>query len=865
MSRFLNAGARFLGQPRFLGRGRPLATPIKDTYPPEDYEGAMAYGVDGVIYYSNGTEWQPPIEEPPIARPNILQPTSEVERAQLRLSPFFSRSGLTQTGMFVQVATDVEFSNILFERNISSTTTNLHQIDQGDGLSSEQTFFWRGKYFGTEGQESRFSRIEPQVYPPLIAKPLAVTPANSLTETLEVSSFGSAFGYQNVETQWEFYDNSDAAGAPVHTQVSTSETSLDTPDIADAGAFWFRTRHVGIFPATGTYAQSDWSAPRRYVQPPLATLVTIDTSLIAGETFSVYLQNAQSVTVDWGDGTVEADITGNGPHEHTYSSEGIYEITVRGEARKIRFGNSPYAGAITRCDAIGFNQGITDFYDMFLNCGNLVFVPSVIPSGVTDFGRCFQGATILNVDLSLWDMSSATSLLWMFRHASSFIQDLGAWDVSKVTNFRGVFDGAAAFDNGGSPSINAWDTSSATSMSNMFFGASSFDQPIGGWDTSAVTNMASMFFGASSFDRDIGSWNVAAVTTFGNMFYNATVFNNGGSSSIANWNTTSATSMNGMFRGAYLFNQPIGLWDVSNVITFNSMFRNANAFNQNLGPWDITGIQGNGLIAMFYAANSFNNGDNPGIGGWDVSFAADFSSMFYHAPSFNQPLGAWDVSGATQIQSMFRNADSFNQDLGAWDVSNVTDFGLMFRDSGFNNGGSPSIGNWVVTSAINTGHMFYGSPFNQPIGGWNVSGVTSMSYMFALSDFNQDITGWDVSAVTDFSLMFYACPFNQPIGAWVTSSAEDITGMFQNNNTFDQDVSGFDVSSVTNATNFIVNGALSTANYDALLIGWEGQLVQNDVSFHGGNSTYTASGAAATARANLVADHNWTITDGGTA
>jgi len=65
--------------------------------------------------------------------------------------------------------------------------------------------------------------------------------------------------------------------------------------------------------------------------------------------------------------------------------------------------------------------------------------------------------------------------------------------------------------------------------------------------------------------------------------------------------------------------------------------------------------------------------------------------------------------------------------------------------------------------------------------------------------------------------------------------------------------------------NFMRDITISTANYDALLIGWEGQSVVDGLSPHFGGSEYTSGGAAATARAALIADHGWTITDGGTA
>ena len=81
----------------------------------------------------------------------------------------------------------------------------------------------------------------------------------------------------------------------------------------------------------------------------------------------------------------------------------------------------------------------------------------------------------------------------------------------------------------------------------------------------------------------------------------------------------------------------------------------------------------------------------------------------------------------------------------------------------------------------------------------------------------------------------------------------------------DADFSGWDITSLINANNMFLNGSLTTAIYDALLIGWAAQNVNSNVPFHAGITTYTAGGEAEAARDTLTDTYNWTITDSGPA
>lgn len=156
--------------------------------------------------------------------------------------------------------------------------------------------------------------------------------------------------------------------------------------------------------------------------------------------------------------------------------------------------------------------------------------------------------------------------------------------------------------------------------------------------------------------------------------------------------------------------------------------------------------------------------------------------------------------------------------------------------------------------------------FNGAIDSWDVSTSTNFNGTFrGATSFNQPLNSWDVSSSTNFPNMFLgATAFDQPLDSWVTSSVTNMTNMFSGATSFDQDVGSWNVTSLTTANTMFNGVTLSTANYDSLLTGWEAQAVQNNVTFGGGNSQYSV-GAPTTARAALVSDHTWTITDGGQA
>ncbi|MDT0295234.1 BspA family leucine-rich repeat surface protein [Mesonia ostreae] len=392
--------------------------------------------------------------------------------------------------------------------------------------------------------------------------------------------------------------------------------------------------------------------------------------------------NGYNYTIDFGDGTIESNITGD--ISHTYTELGIYTVSISGDFPRIYFNGSEEANKIKSIEQWGHIEW-QSMNSAFFGCENLTINANDAP-----------------------DLTQVTDLSHMFKLAKAFNQSINHWDVSNVND-----------------------------MNNMFRGAYNFNKPLNNWDVSNVTNMGSMFTGANDFNQPLNSWDVSNVTVMGFMFWGAYNFNN----PLSNWNVSNVTNMNSMFRDAESFNQPLSSWDVSNVTDMGNMFsckysNTDSTFNQPLDSWDVSNVTK--MNHMFFFAETFNQPLN----NWDVSNVTEMAEMFSVAASFNQPLDNWDVSNVIRMMSMFESADTFNQPLNNWDVSSVNNMTDMFR---FNDAFNQPLSNWDVSNVTYMTGMFgYTELFNQPLDNWDVSNVYNMEGIFSHAvSFNQDLSNWN--------------------------------------------------------------------------------------------------------------------------
>ncbi|MEO2050562.1 MAG: BspA family leucine-rich repeat surface protein [Allomuricauda sp.] len=232
----------------------------------------------------------------------------------------------------------------------------------------------------------------------------------------------------------------------------------------------------------------------------------------------------------------------------------------------------------------------------------------------------------------------------------------------------------------------------------------------------------------------------------------------------------------------------------------------------------------------------FNATDVP-----DLSNVSDMSYMFYANDTFNGDIGNWDVSNVTNMSHMFKNTKAFNQDLNDWDVSNVSNMHSMFDSATAFNG---DISDWIVSNVADMGSMFYDA-----------------------TAFNGDISGWDTSSLMLAGWMFKnASSFNQDLSAWNVEKVYDMDQMFKNASAFDQSLANWDIGAVGDMTGMLDDCGMSTANYNATLIGWidpnNNFVPMNDVTL--GAFFLTSCGPDAfTAKLILQQTYNWTITGDG--
>jgi len=368
-------------------------------------------------------------------------------------------------------------------------------------------------------------------------------------------------------------------------------------------------------------------------------------------------------------------------------------------------------------------------------------------------------------------------------------------------------------------------------------------------------------------------------------------------SDLSSWNVGSATNISFMLRNCPLFNSDLSSWQVQNVTGASNFLENTSFSDANydllLIAWNALTLQPNVLFGVGTAkycdgaAARQNMIDSDGwtiTDGGSACFESTWTTDNTGTSNDDQITIPTDAAGTYNATVDWGDGNvetgftTFNDvrwthtytSIGTFTVKITGQFeGFTFADGG-DRAKLIDILQWGSDFRLGNATEYFRGCVNMLITATdilNLSGTTDMKGAFRNCNILTSIpsiTSWDWSAVVKIESLFRnSNVYNQNLNSIDVSSVTDADSAFRNAPLFDQPFDNWVVTSLTSATTMFLDTTLSTTNYDALLISWEGQAVQSSVPFHGGNSQFSA-GAAATARAALIATPNfWTITDGG--
>jgi surface protein len=162
---------------------------------------------------------------------------------------------------------------------------------------------------------------------------------------------------------------------------------------------------------------------------------------------------------------------------------------------------------------------VTSLFELFRGCSNLTKVDTTgwDTSNVTNMKNTFYSCAKLEADLSNLDTSQVTDMNGIFSYANTdAVQGVEDLDVSKVKDFGFAFYGAKSTK----LDLSKWDMSSATSLYVMFTICSQLKSlKVNTWNTSNVTGMNSTFWYTDGLKKlDVSGWTSDKCTNMSDLF-----------------------------------------------------------------------------------------------------------------------------------------------------------------------------------------------------------------------------------------------------------------------------------------------------------------------------------------------------------
>jgi len=576
------------------------------------------------------------------------------------------------------------------------------------------------------------------------------------------------------------------------------------------------------------------------------------------EVFQMPFRTTSTVNaeVDWGDGTSDT-VTSSAEAVHTYATAGTHTITVTGTINGWSYYFANQDGVSVDKDQMGnvyqWGSFLVDEDVTFYQCANMT-VSATDKLKFTDnynFGYWFFGTTSMtSIDVSNWDISSMTALRRMFSMSGLTSIDISSWDTANIENMEGLFGNCTSL-----ATITGIENLDLTSLTNAGY---------------LLDNCTSYVTGTFDFSWFTPPNAVSTINMFNNTEATSIDISGGFASASAAFmfsNCTELVSVNATN------------FDLSNAVDTQRMFSDCSNLTTITGHEDWVISLSRNANYMFTECTSLTTLNSAG---WTFGSLVSSYAMFYNASSLaNIDVSAWDMSTCTSVGFMFggnRNMAFTNLDLSNWSIAPVSFAADTFNAMSYMfsyciNLTAVDLSGFNTSGVLQLLGLFYNCRAMEAIDvtGLDTSNVVNMESVFYNLDggaYGKNMVGieaWDTSSVTNFEGMFgNAKAWNANIENWDTSSATNMRRMLYDADSFNRNISAWDINQVTNLSEFMqVATGMSTANYDALLIGWAAQIpLAYNGTLNFGSAQYTLGGAAEAARTQLIADVG-AISDGG--
>jgi len=528
--------------------------------------------------------------------------------------------------------------------------------------------------------------------------------------------------------------------------------------------------------------------------------------------------------VDWGDSSSDSAVT-TATKTHTYSAAGTYTVKITGAFPK------PYFGAMASADRDKIvelsNWGDIQYlslYQAFAYCSNMEYTATDAPD--------FSGATA----------NTANMLRACFLNCSGITNalDLSSWTNLECVGNYGLYTFLQGCSNTSSVNLSGWNLPNANNSSNV------------------LLNVGNALAVGTDINLDNMTWGINSTLT---SFMQGTQIK---TLTMQNWTLPA-----------------------SNNCSLYAMFYQADSGAAASIALDLSGwTNTNNISSLSNFMRASSTSTSPFISlnttGWDTSGFTDLRYAFYNAAYLTEitGLGGWKGDSVNNLLQTWNNCyrlnfTNHNFDSTLWGAALTNLTGSMqntFQGCGKNNlGAAPNLTNWYVNNITNFSATFYNAAFtiNIDVSTWNFASAITLSQMMRNVGGTTTFTFNNItSSCTDFGSKFRDCDDTTSI---IYSASCDLSGVttyshyaYSANNlatqTFDASVS---FAAVTTFLNAWSTTSLNTASYDQILIRCEATN-SNTLTMTAGSAKYScATSAAATARAALIADHSWTINDGG--